>query len=86
MAQCSAPHTYTVEVIGQVPRYDGTDPTAALSALASIGTDSGEEGYVVATHTGPVTSYCPRESNRLETEAIVAAGWPAPAAGCCARD
>lgn len=70
---CSRPHLYTVEIVGELPRYRGGDPGAAVAALLSTGTDSecGGEGYAVAEHAGgDSTSYCRGESERIETAAI----------------
>lgn len=71
---CARPHWYAVEAVMQAPRYAGPDPDAAFSALMTIGED--EEGYVVAEHPGD-SSYCPRESGRIEAMAIAADFAPA---------
>ena len=79
---CAKSHNYIVEVIGAPVRYIGTDEDDAISALLTISPDEGEEGYVVAEHESDETgvmsltgnpSYCPEESNRIESEAIKAA-------------
>jgi len=71
---CDKAHRYTVEVIGQNPRYVGTDEDEAVSALLSIDLDAGEEGYAVAEHvSGDATVYCRAESAVIECEASKAA-------------
>lgn len=69
VSACGLPHWYTVEVVGDVIRYAGSDSQGASSALMTIGED--EEGYVVAEHQGDC-GYCPRESGRIEAMAIAA--------------
>jgi hypothetical protein len=72
---CDRGHRYTIEVIGQVPRYIGTDTGEAVSALLGIDIDNGEEGYVVAEHDeGDRTSYCRPGSQLVEGEALAVGG------------
>ena len=68
---CDKTHRYTIEVIGQPARYAGTDADEAVSALLSVDTDNGEEGYAVAEHDeGDRTSYCRAESAVIECAAL----------------
>jgi hypothetical protein len=69
---CDNAHRYTIEVIGQVPRYAGTDRTEALAALLGVSAGDGDAGYAVAEHDlGDSTSYCPVESKSLERSAAL---------------
>jgi len=66
---CNKAHRYTVEVIGENPRYAGTDKVAAVAALAGLGDDG--EGWAVAEHDlGDSTSYCRTESQLVEIAAL----------------
>lgn len=68
---CTKSHRYTVEVIGGLPRYAGTDKAEAVAALLSIDLDGDEEGYAVAEHDlGDRTSYCRTESQLVEIAAL----------------
>lgn len=67
---CDKAHRYTVEVIGETPRYTGTVRTEALAAL--LGVVAPGIGYPVAEHDlGDRTSYCPAESGALEKSAAL---------------
>ena len=64
-------HWYTVEVVGQPPRYCGTDATAALHGLLTLDTDT-DEGYVVADGMDDAHSvgYCKVASEAVELTAM----------------
>jgi hypothetical protein len=74
-ATCPREHRYTVEVIGQTPRYVGTDASEAVAAVLTLDADNGDgdEGYAVAEHDeGDRTSYCRAESQNVEIAAMSA--------------
>lgn len=66
---CDKAHRYTIEVIGETPRYAGTDKAQAVAALLGLGDDG--EGWAVAEHDlGTSTSYCRTESQLVEIAAL----------------
>lgn len=67
-------HWYTVEVVGQAPRYCSTDADAALHALLTVNPDI-DEGYVTAeAHMldHEMIGYCNRAAQLVEVLAILA--------------
>jgi hypothetical protein len=74
---CDKAHRYTVEVIGETPRYTGTDKVEALRALTGVVSDTRADGFVIAEHDlGDSTSYCGIETRVIKAEADMAAIYP----------